>query len=226
MKCLLSIPSLHTHFLLSFLKNPVLLGVFDVHHKHSEAWEGRGGKKKPLEYTKTKLLNLLSFGLISTWKQKYVAVNIHWTNISKLPSYLYQYISFGKPLLSALLLSPCDSNGASGIQDWPITVHPRTNMTQINMFSKSWDSWAIRKMPVLCTTVGWRWWDIGKELPLIIISNTESPPKKFTTQLRQWLWGCVFVSAKNESWPFCNLYTFRSNLTLLIKITLDIKISS
>lgn len=131
MTCLLlSIPSwfskeLHTHFLLSFLKNPVLLGVFDVHHKHSEAWEGR--KKKKILWNIQKP-NLQCFGFTSTWKQRYVARTatdfFFFLNepISKPPSYLFQCIFFGEPLLWTFLLSPCDSNGASGIQDWPITV--------------------------------------------------------------------------------------------------------
>lgn len=70
MTCLLlSIPSwfskeLHTHFLLSFLKNPVLLGVFDVHHKHSEAWEGRKKKKSSGIYKNQtyNVLDLLPLG--------------------------------------------------------------------------------------------------------------------------------------------------------------------
>jgi hypothetical protein len=58
---------LHTHFLLSFLKCPVLLGVFDVHHKHSEAWGGRTKKSfKKLNYFLLRFLSYFHLGKMPT----------------------------------------------------------------------------------------------------------------------------------------------------------------
>ena len=58
----------HSGFLLFFLKNPALLGVFDVHHKHSKACEGR--RNNPLEYTEAKLKTFRFSSYFHSGKQK------------------------------------------------------------------------------------------------------------------------------------------------------------
>lgn len=109
---------LHTRFLLFFLKNPALLGVFDVHHKHSKACEGR--RNNPLEYTEAKLKTFRFSSYFHSGKQK--SRNGHRLEETTSKQTNLALTTFSVCLPCTFLLSPCGSNEASEIQAWSITL--------------------------------------------------------------------------------------------------------
>lgn len=109
---------LHTRFLLFFLKNPALLGVFDVHHKHSKACEGR--RNNPLEYTEAEL-KTFRFSNYFHSETKPSRNEHRWEEKTSKQTNL-ALTTFSICLPCTFLLSPCGSNEASEIEARPITL--------------------------------------------------------------------------------------------------------